>query len=60
MKGALNLAKDVGRDAAKIIIPKSIESTKEPGGDGGSVPAERSKERRWSIGSGDGVQGLYQ
>ena len=39
MKGALELDKDMGGNALKVIVTKTVESTKEPRGDRGGVPA---------------------
>ena len=39
MKGPLNLAEDVLGDAAQIIIPEAIESSKKPSHNGGGLPA---------------------
>ena len=39
VKGALDSAKNVGRDIAEIVISKPVKGTKEPSGDGRSVPA---------------------
>jgi len=46
VEGALNFRENAGRNVAQIIVSKSIEGTKEPRGDGRSVPTGRSKERR--------------
>ena len=58
VKGALKPAKNVGGDIAEIVITKPIESAEKPGGDGRSVPAGRSKERRWRGVCRNGVKGV--
>ena len=56
VKGALNFVENMGGNVAQNIVPKPIESAKKPRGDGRSVPAGRSEERRRRITSGNRVK----
>ena len=58
VKRALKLNKDMRGNALKIIVSKPVESTEEPRGDRGGIPAGRSKERRGRVRDGAGEQGL--
>ena len=55
-KVKLEPAQDVSGGNFQEVIPKSVESLKEPSSDGVTIPARRGEGRRRSVGAGSGVK----